>query len=451
MVCNQLFSRWILSLALLVAGCQTKPEPSPPPSQDRSSLPQNTENSVLTSESGLLCLADPYGTQPLESEIRTAQELIRRMPQQPEHWTRAGHAWVQKARLSADPGFYINVTGCVEGALHTDPGNLTARNLRGLVLLNNHRFAEAQREVEGILQEEPRDLLALGTLSDALLELGKYDEAVEATQRLMDLRPGMASYSRASHFRWLYGDRQNAKEFIQQALAAGKDRRNPEPTAWTFVQAGMLLWHDADYDGADAVFAEALQWVPDYPAALVGRGRVALSQSDPARASEYLEKAYRLHPLPETAWLLGDARAALGDESGSRAAYEHVVQDGRKIDSFTLALFYATKNQAPEEALRLIERERTTRGGIYLDDTYAWVLYRMGKITEARKLSDEALRLGTPDAQLLYHAGAIRLAAGDPNGHKLIEQALALNPHFDWTGAAEAHAVVKAYAKNTQK
>ena len=451
MVCRQLFSRWILSLAVLLAGCQTKPEPSAVPSPDQSNPQQKTENPVLASESGLLCLADPRGTQPPETEIRAAQGLIRRMPQQPEPWTRAGHAWVRKARLSADPGFYINVTGCVEGALRADPGNRAARNLRGLVFLNNHRFAEAQREAEGLLHEEPRDLIALGTLSDALLELGRYDEAVDATQRLMDLRPGMASYSRASYFRWLHSDRQNAKEFLRRALAAGKDRRDPEPTAWAFVQAGMLLWHEADYAGADAVFAEALKWVPDYPAALAGRGRVALSQSDPARAGEYLEKAHRLHPLPETAWLLGDARAALGDEPGSRAAYEHVVRDGRKNDPFTLALFYATKNRAPEEALRLIERERTTRWGIYLDDAYAWALYRAGKLAEARKMSDAALRLGTPDARLLYHAGAIRVAAGDPDGYKLIEQALALNPHFDWTGTAEARTVVKLYAKNTQK
>jgi tetratricopeptide (TPR) repeat protein len=267
----------------------------------------------------------------------------------------------------------------------------------------------------------------------------------------MDLRPNMASYSRASYFRWLQGDRPNAKQFIRDALAAGKDPRDPEPTAWTFVQAGMLLWHEADYDGADAVFAEALKWVPDYPAALAGRGRVALSQGNSGRAVEYLEKAYRLNPLPETAWLLGDAQAALGNTASAHTAYEHVVQEGRKIDRLTLALFYATKDREHAEALRLIEAERATRGGIYLDDTYAWILYRMGKIAEARKVSDAALRLGTQDARLLYHAGAIRVAAGDPDGHTLIEQALTLNPHFDWTGAAEARTFVKAYAKNTQK
>ena len=39
---------------------------------------------------------------------------------------------------------------------------------------------------------------------------------------------------------------------------------------------------------------------------------------------------------------------------------------------------------------------------------------------------------------MLYHAGAIRLAGGDPAGRALVEQALALNPEFDLSGAAEA-------------
>jgi hypothetical protein len=56
---------------------------------------------------------------------------------------------------------------------------------------------------------------------------------------------------------------------------------------------------------------------------------------------------------------------------------------------------------APDEALRLIEAERTVRGGIYADDAYAWVLFRAGRIAEARQASDRAFHLGTPDARLL--------------------------------------------------
>ena len=92
--------------------------------------------------------------------------------------------------------------------------------------------------------------------------------------------------------------------------------------------------------------------------------------------------------------------------------------------------------------MRLIDDERRSRGGLYIDDTYAWVLYRAGRLAEARQASDRALRLRTPDARLLYHAGAIQLASGNSAGRALIEKALALNPHFDLTGAAEARALL---------
>ena len=60
---------------------------------------------------------------------------------------------------------------------------------------------------------------------------------------------------------------------VSCSFFAGKDARDPESEAWTFVQAGLLFWNEGDYDGADAVFAEALKWVPDYPPALSGRGK----------------------------------------------------------------------------------------------------------------------------------------------------------------------------------
>jgi tetratricopeptide (TPR) repeat protein len=236
-----------------------------------------------------------------------------------------------------------------------------------------------------------------------------------------------------------------AKQFIRAALD-GRDARDPEPTAWTFVQAGLMFWNEGDYDGADAVFAEALEWLPAYPPALAGRARVALSRCDPKAAIAWLDKAYGASPLPEIAWLRGDAREMLGDAAGARREYDRVIRDGARTDRLTLAMFYATKNHAPDEAVRLVETERQTRGGIFVDDVHAWALFRAGRIAEARQISERALRLATPDAKLLYHAGAIRLAAGDPEGLSLVRQALALNPQFDWTGAQEAARLVAATA-----
>ena len=392
-------------------------------------------------EARAICLAGASGTVTIDAAIRASQARARALPGRPESWVRVGWEWVRKARLSADPGFYVNVASCADEALRQAPDDAGALVLRALVSMNDHRFDDARREAERLLVVDPQNAVALGTLSDALLELGRFDDAVAAAQRSADVKPGSAAYARASYLRWLTGDRDGAKRFVRSALE-GRDRRDPEPAAWTFVEAAKIFWHEGDYAGADAVLAEALAWVPDYPPALVARGRVALGRDDPDRAIAYLEKAYRAQPLPETAWLLADACALRGDVGGAEAERRRVVEAGRRSDRLTLALFYATRNESIDEALRLIEEERAGRGGVYVDDTYAWVLYRAGRLDDARRASEQAMRLGTPDARILYHAGAIRIAVGDPAGRALVERALALNPRFDATGAAEARALL---------
>jgi tetratricopeptide (TPR) repeat protein len=398
-------------------------------------------------ESRDICLADPNDGSPIGEAIAEHQSRARKLPGKADEWIRIGNGWVRKARRSADPGFYLNVEACAEAAIHADPSSIAALDLRSLALMNDHRFAEARDVAKAILVKDSRHLLALGTLSDSLLELGQFDEGADAAQQMMDARPDMASYSRASYLRWLQGDREGAKRFIKYALD-GRDGRDPEPAAWTLVQAGMLYWNEGDYEGADAVFAEALNWVPDYPSALVGRARAALGRNQPAAAIGYLEKAYAASPLVETAWLLGDARHLHGDAAGARKEYDRAIAQGKRTDRLTLASLYATKDLAHNDALQLIETERVTRGGIYVDDVYAWALYRAGRIPEARVASDRAMRWGTLDARILYHAGAIRIAAGDKSGIELVRKALAISPRFDTTGAAEAAALLATDVKN---
>ena len=426
---------FILLGSALAAGCRNRPAPGERPTIDAGTA---VPAAAATAEAQSLCLADPGGAAGLDQEIRSGQERAGRRPARSDEWVGVGRQWVRKARQASDPGFYLNVEGCAAVALELEPGFVPALELRGLVLMNDHRFDDARRLAEEILSGDAENVVALGTLSDALLELGRYQEAARAAQRQMSARPGMAASARGAYIRWLEGDTRNAKLFIRDALV-GRDARDPEPAAWTFVEAATIFWHQADYGGADAVYAEALKWVPDYPSALVGRARVAMARDQARAALAFLERALRIRPLAETAWLLGDAREMLGDTEGAREAYDRLVRQARGGDSLTLALFYATKNRDIGEALRLVEKERATRGGIYVDDAYAWALYRAGRVAEAREASDRAIRLGTLDARLLYHAGAIRLAAGDQTGGRaLVRRALSLNPRFDWTGAAEA-------------
>jgi tetratricopeptide (TPR) repeat protein len=271
----------------------------------------------------------------------------------------------------------------------------------------------------------------------------------------------MAANTRAAHLNWLKGDTRSAKLFIRDALM-DRNADDPEAAAWTFVEAGMIYWQQGDYAGADAIFSEALRWLPDYPPALVGRGRIALAQGRGVDAIAPLARAQHLHPLVETAWLLGDAYTLAGDTPQAQRSYADAERQGRRGDKLTLGVYLASNNRNADEALRLIEEERIARGGaacvasvgnafalpcggIYVDDAYAWALFRAGRLEQARRASAQALRLGTLDARLLYHAGAIDLATGKTaRGRKRIAQALALNPGFDIVGAMEARELLAA-------
>jgi len=435
----------LMLATVLLSACQQPAAPDKPAAVAKATQSAaNAEPSLPTGDQAeVLCLADPVGNTPLDADIRKQQAQVKALVGQAQYWLQTGRGWVRKARITVDPGFYLNVDACVERALKIEPNRTDALALRGLALMNGHRFSEAKTLVSGILQKDPQNLVALGILSDAQLELGEFEDAAYTAQRLMDNRPDMASYARASYLRWLQGDAEAAKILIRQALLAGRDVNDPEPTAWTFVEAGMLFWQEGDYEGADAVFEEALKWVPDYPAAWVGRGRAALSLGQAERAITYLENAYRRYPLPETAWLLGDARLMTGDNDGAEREYQRVIRDGKRMDRLTLALFYAVKNRSLDEALHLLEAERRIRHSIYLDDAAAWILYRLGRYPEAKQASDQALRLGTRDARLLYHAGAIHYAMGKvKSGRKKIRHALKLNPKFDSTAVAEAQLIL---------
>lgn len=394
-----------------------------------------------------LALAKSPGATLADRSVTEAQKLVRDNRAKDDSWIILGRAWVRKARESADPGFYLNADACAQVVLERSPDQRLALDLRGLVLLDGHQFEEARALAVMVTGKNPDDPMAWGTLSDAYLEMGRYEEATAAAQTMVDLKPNLPSYSRASYLQWVRGDIVGARETVRRALDSGRaGKTDPEPGAWVLVQAATMFWHEGDYEGADAGFDKALERIADYAPANVGKGRVAMAKGDPKRAAEVFERAWKVSPLVETAWLLGDARQAAGDEAGAAEAYARVVRDGRRTDPRTLSLFLSTKAKSPadaEEALELARGEYEVRKDLTTEDALAWALYRTGRIEEAKASITRARRFGTPDARLMVHEGAIRMAAGETaTGKKLIADALKKNPAFDATAAREAKALI---------
>jgi tetratricopeptide (TPR) repeat protein len=389
-----------------------------------------------------LCAAEIPRKTATDVALAEQARAAAKNPENTEPWLALGATWIQKARESNDPGFYVNADACADAVVAMSPGNRLADDLRGFSRLNDHRFREAREIATNVLATYADDPTAWGTRSDADLELGDVASAEEAVQHMLALKPGLASYGRAAYLRWLRGDVNAAKILSAQAIRAGGEAKDREPLAWSIVQAAIVFWNEGDYAGARAGFDLALTKVPGYAPALVGEGRVALAERRYTNAVTHLEQAYAASPLVETAWLLGDAKRLAGDATGAESAYARVVADGRRHDFRTLSLFFSSRRSNPDEAVRLARAEMQTRPGPYTKDALAWALYRSGELSEARRLADEVVALGVHDARLWYHAGAIRLAAGDVSGKKLVERALAQNPAFDVVESEEARKLV---------
>jgi tetratricopeptide (TPR) repeat protein len=441
---NRIAFRYALSVLVGLSACHcSRATPEAARSSPARSAAAKKSSELATARE--LAVSESPGRAPVDAELAKLRALAQAQPRRLSTFIELGRAWVRKARESNDPGYYLNADACVSVALDIAPDDPLALDLRALVLLNGHEFAEAKRLAESLLARHPDSAMAWGSLSDASLELGEQDVAEQAALRMLDLKPNLPSYSRASYLRWLRGDTSYALELARLAIDASADPRQPEPRAWMLVQAALIFWHAGDAVGADAGFREALAVVADYPPALVGRGRVALAEGNPAQAAALFGSAYEKSPLTETAWLLGQARELSGDSALAAAAYADAEREGRRSDPRTLSLMWSTQKREPSAALSLAERERRLRGDIYTEDVLAFALYRVGRYSEAAQVIERARRLGTPDARLLFHEGAIRLALGErKRGSQLLRRALAQNPHFDEFGAREAFELLRS-------
>src|SRR5262249_53037569 len=176
-------------------------------------------------------------------------------------------------------------------------------------------------------------------------------------------------------------------------------------------------------------YEEAAVTYPNYHRALAGQARVRAAQQRYPEAIDLYRKAMGVIPLPEYAAGLGDIYTKVGRSGEARQQYALVEQIARlnalnrAVYNRELAYFYADHRVKPAAALDLAGREIEVRKDIYGYDAMAWALYHNGRAEEATSPMKEALRLGTKDARLFFHAGMIASRLGETEkAIQLLEQ-----------------------------
>ena len=112
-----------------------------------------------------------------------------------------------------------------------------------------------------------------------------------------------------------------------------------------------------------------------------------------------------------------------------------------------LAMIFSYHDWNLSHALELATAELDVRGDIYTYDALAWAQFKNGRLAEAEQAIAKALKLGTPEPALLYHAGMIAAANGKKvEATKYLRRALQLNPKFDVRQAPIAESKLKELA-----
>jgi tetratricopeptide (TPR) repeat protein len=337
-------------------------------------------------------------------------------PADPRSLAAIGRSWLQDARESFDPASLARAEEAFVRLSEADPGDVEGVIGQGLVALARHDFARALDLGREAVTLAPGSARPLAVVVDALIELGRYEDAGDALQRMLLARPDLASYSRLSYFHELHGRTDRAIEAMEHAVIAGGPA--VENTEFARVQLGDLWLRSGATDRAEGLYRVALTNLPGYVPALRGLARVAEIRGDLAGAiARYQEAADRV-PLLDILVSLGEAQLAARRAEAAQGSFALVRDIGELLRAngvavdLDLAAFEADHGGAG----RAVEMARTAyraAPSIRSADVLAWALFRAGRAAETQRYVIEALRTGTHDPTIRAHAGIIALSLGD--------------------------------------
>jgi len=362
------------------------------------------------SDACALALAPHSGNTPIDLEIIRLQDATLHSTDRSRAFEQLGWAYVKKSRVSFDPGFYKLAEQCAGCIASQNPDSPEALLLKGYVLCNLHYFKDAEAIARRLCQTRVA-AVDYALLGDALMEQGILNEAIDAYQKMVDLKPGPQGYARIAHIRWLKGDLEGALEMMRKA-AGTTGARDAESAAWAYSRVALYELQEGSTQNADRACEAALLLQNDYAPALLVRARICLAQNRNEQAAQLMQRAVSINPLPEYKWMLAESLRAAGQPNEAQDVEDEIRKQGPADDPRTVALFLTTRGEQLDEALSLARQETTVRGDVFTLDALAWALAAMGRANEAMDQIKRALSEGTEDARLFYHAGSILARAG---------------------------------------
>ncbi|NOZ78086.1 MAG: sulfatase-like hydrolase/transferase [Acidobacteria bacterium] len=260
-------------------------------------------------------------------------------------------------------------------------------------LIRGGQYEQAQRETEALLEDDPNNVVAMGSLAMVLGHLHEQDKALAIYRRMMELDPHRgAAYLGAARILGTKGRYDDAVATVHRFLAIQPN----DVEAYTVL--GDLALDREDYPTAEAAFRKALKIDPHSSLAASGLGNCLNRSGRVKEARDLLAEYHRKDPTSHAiAYNLAVVSERLGDPKAALALYEQAI----KLDP---------------------------------DHSMSWnnlgsLLSRQGKLREAIACVAKAHQLDPDNVEATYNLGALLARAGRPQqALALVEQALEQRP-----------------------
>jgi tetratricopeptide (TPR) repeat protein len=362
--------------------------------------------------------------------------------------------YLQRYRETVDVGDLLRAVAATNESLRIQPRfNVAAESTMASDDTALHRFREAKRYADDVVRLSPWSSEASAADAGLALELGEYAQAQGILASSPGSRDDGAFEIATARYDELTGRLSAARALNDRVMTqADTIYDNPaEGRSWYHWRAGELAFEAGDVSAAEADYKEALMIFPHSWHAYNGLAKLYWAQRRWREAIDAATKAAAIYPQPETLGYEYDAQLALGKSADAAATRDLIfaverIGNAQGLSDRLIALFEADHQMRPDDAVSIARRDLARRDDIYAEDTLAWALASAGRWKEARLYSDRALRLGTQDARLRFHAGVIAWHCDDAaRAKQLLTDAIDWNPHFHPWQPDQARQIVASF------
>jgi tetratricopeptide (TPR) repeat protein len=380
---------------------------------------------------------------PAQQKISWAEAGIKTHPDHSQPYNDLAVAYTQRVRETGDSSYYTQAEAAVQKSFQITPDNLEGEKAQLMILFGRGKLAQTLSLAKALNKKTPDDILLYGFIADAAIELGEYEDAEEAAQWMLDLRPGnVPGLLRGAALRRLFGDTHGAMDFYKQAYQQMAPTQTEE-IAWTLTEMADLQLSTGDTDDATKLVHSALQQFPGYYLALEEQARVEMAHQQYAAAVDLLRERNQKFPTTASRYAFARALERTGRETEADLAYKEFLKTAIPLINSNdnaneeLTFYYLEHGHDPAEALRIAQIEIARRHDVNTLDANAWALCAIGRYQEAQKQIAKALEVGVREASMFYHAGVIAAKLKDDvTAARYLNESLQLNPASESATAA---------------